>query len=353
MKAILLLALVICATATADFKKFAPMNIKKERNLLAVLTQVEATLKSGGALEIINKTLNQFEQEITEEQAAHDGLIERSRVQCAEEFDFRRREVADASAALREGTATLEGAQDQLRRASSDLKFVQNSLIEYNEYLEVLADRREREASDFAGEQAAYELNAATAAEAIELLESVFGGEEEFIQLAKHSHKLFKAAMSSGKPETFANTFAALASLSTNQNDADLELLERVRNVLQNLSEAIESNWNDRVALEEQLIAASEEAVANATQVVNDLLQEQSNLTVEVADLKKVIVTETGVVAAATAKRNRNQNLWDDAEDLCELQDAEYENGTNGRRQERDLIDAIRSKVETRYGLPQ
>jgi len=156
--------------------------------------------------------------------------------------------------------------------------------------------------------------------------------------------------MSSGKPETFANTFAALASLSTNQNDADLELLERVRNVLQNLSEAIESNWADRVALEEQLIAASEEAVANATQVVNDLLQEQSNLTVEVADLKKVIVTETGVVAAATAKRNRNQNLLDDASSLCAAVEEEYHSSTEARSEELDLLRAIRERVEARFG---
>ncbi len=38
--------------------------------------------------------------------------------------------------------------------------------------------------------------------------------------------------MSSGKPETFTNTFAVLNYLSTNKKDTDIELLERVRNVL-------------------------------------------------------------------------------------------------------------------------
>ena len=64
--------------------------------------------------------------------------------------------------------------------------------------------------------------------------------------------------MTTGKPEAFVNTFAVLNLLLINNNDADIELLKRVTNVLQNLSETIESYWNNRVAHEEQLIASSE-----------------------------------------------------------------------------------------------
>jgi hypothetical protein len=328
------------------------MNTKKERSIVEVMVQVEAALKTNGPLEIVTRTLDNFEHEITSEQASHDELIERSRVECASEFDFRRREVADATAALREGQATLEGAQDQLRRASSDLKFVSGSLVDYREYIENLSERRVREANEFAQEQSTYELDVAAVSEAVELLEGIFSGEEEFVQLAKHSHKLFKAAMRSGKPDTYADTFAALASLSSRQADADVEILERVRNVLSNLHESIESNWVERVATEEDLIARGEHAHTAATEVYQSLLDEESRLTIEVADLNKVIVTETGVVASATAKRDRNQRLWDDAVDLCQLQEEEYEHSTAGRRQERDLIDNIRSKVHARYGGP-
>lgn len=351
MKAILLIALVICASAST-FKKIAPMNTKPERSLITVMSQIEATIKNGGALEIITKTLDNFENEITAEQASHDELIERSRVQCADEFDFRRREVADANAALREGEATLEGAQDQLRRASSDLTFVQHSLIDYADFIELLGERREREAAEFAGEQAAYELNIATVNEVVELLEGLFEGEEEFIQIAKHSHKLLKVAMNTKKPEMFASTFSALASLSTMDSAADLELLEKVRNVLNNLSEAINAEWDARVEEEQGLIESGEQTLASAQAAHQDLLDEEAALTLEIAHLNKTIVTETGVVAAATAKRNRNQNLWDDAEELCAVQDAEYAQGTEGRRQERDLIDALRAKVTLRYGGP-
>jgi len=350
MKAIVFVALLACAFATTDFHKIAPMNTKKERSIIEVMTQVEAALKTNGPLEIVTKTLDNFEHEITTEQASHDELIERSRVQCSEEFDFRRREVADATAALREGQATLEGAQDQLRRASSDLKFVSGSLVDYREYIENLAERRVRESTEFSQEQSTYELDVATVAEAVELLEGIFSGEEEFVQLAKHSHKLFKAAMRSGKIEAYADTFAILAALSNKQADADVEILERVRNVLSNLHDSIEANWEARVTAEEDLIQRGEAAHTSATEVYQSLLDEESRLTIEVADLNKVIVTETGVVSSATAKKDRNQRLWDDAVDLCTLQEDEYANSTTGRRQERDLIDTIRAKVHARYG---
>jgi hypothetical protein len=349
MKAVVLIALMVCAFATTDFHKIAPMNTKKERSIIEVMSQVEATLKTNGPLEIVTKTLDNFEHEITAEQAAHDGLIERSRAECADEFDFRRREVADATAALREGQATLEGAQDQLRRAASDLKFVSSNLVDYREYIEALSERRQRESTEFSQEQTTYELDSATVSEAVELLEGIFAGEEEFVQLAKHSHKLFKAAMRSGKPDVYADTFAALASLSNRQADADVEVLERVRNVLNNLHQSIEENWVARVAAEEDLIARGESAQANATAVYQSLLEEESRLTIEVAQLNKVIVTETGVVSSATAKKDRNQRLWDDAVELCTLQEEEYTHSTAGRRQERDLVDAIRSKVNARY----
>jgi hypothetical protein len=208
MKAVILIALVLCATAS---KMGSMMNTKPERSLVQVMAQIESAIKSGGALDIINKTLDNFENELTAEQASHDELIQRSRTECSEEFDFRRREVADAVATLREGQATLEGAQDQLRRASSDLKFVQNSLIDYVNFIELLGERRQREASEFAEAQTVYEFNIAAVNDAVEILSELFEGEEEFVQLAKHSHKLFKAAMNSKNPEAFAETFAVLA----------------------------------------------------------------------------------------------------------------------------------------------
>jgi hypothetical protein len=329
------------------------MNTKSERSLVQVMAQIENALKTGGALEIINRTLDNFENEITTEQAAHDELIERSRTECAAEFDFRRREVADAVAALREGQATLEGAQDQLRRASSDLTFVQNSLIDYRNFMDILSERRENEAAEFAEEQTNYEFNIAAVNEAVELLDGLFEGEEEFVQISKHSHKLLKAAMNSKNPEAFADTFAVLAAIHAQQDNADLEILERARNVLNNLSESINEDWDNRVAAEQDLIEQGEEAAAAATAAHQELLDEESALQIEVSELNRTIVTETGVVAASTAKRDRNQNLWDDAVELCQVQEEEYTNGTAGRRQERDLIDALRAKVTARYGLPE
>jgi hypothetical protein len=125
-----------------NFKKFPPMNLKPARNIVSVLTQIEAQIKAGGPLEIINDTLDNFVNEITGEQASHDELHAQSEAACDDEFVFRRREVNDANSALKEGSQTLSGCQDQLRRSDSDYTFIQSTLQDTRNFYEAILDRR-------------------------------------------------------------------------------------------------------------------------------------------------------------------------------------------------------------------
>jgi len=350
LSAICLIALMVGSFATTSYKVMSPMNTKPARNIVSVMTQVESMMTNGGPIELVHDLLNQFEDEITAEQAAHDGLHEASVVDYANESDFRRREVNDAVATLREAEATLQGAEDQTRRANSDLKSAQGALIETNARLLVLYERREQEAAQFGADQTSYEFAVALLEDVTAFLEELLSGEGEFEELIQKGTKLMKSAIKTNRVASYGSAFAVLAALSTKNTAADSELFEQARNIFNNLLEAEEANWVDRVALEEQLIAENEESVAATLEIVAELEQHIENLKIELVNLNRIIVTQTGVAAAATAKRDRNQNLWDESTELFESQNVFYEEAKVQRRQERDIIDAVRQKVQLRWG---
>lgn len=157
-------------------------------------------------------------------------------------------------------------------------------------------------------------------------------------------------AVKTNQVELYGSAFASFAALATAQGGADQELLEKLRNVLSNISEAIESNWAERTEEEARFIENYETIYATTKAVHQELMDHQDSLTSEIAALHKCVVNQTGIVGSATAKRDRNQKLWDDAAALCTASDEEYENAKLQRREERDVIDALRAKVEARFG---
>jgi hypothetical protein len=352
ISAVCFLALILGSLATTNYKVIAPMNLKKNRNIVNVMTQIESMMKSGGPIEMVHEVLSEFENEITAEQAAHDGLNEQATTECEKETDFRRREVNDAVATLREATATYEGAVDQQRRANSDLKAAESALLETRDRLRILGERREAEAAQFASDQATYEFNTANVDEVVEFLDTLLEGEGEFEELAQMGQKLMKGAIKASKVEHFANTFAVLAALANKGAEADAELFEQARNIFQNLRESLDEAWEARIAVEDELIASGERETAAANGIVAELEAHISNLHVELTNLHRVEVEQQGIIASATAKRDRNQRLWDDSTELCESQSEFYEQAKAQRREERDIIDAVRQKVELRWGLP-
>jgi hypothetical protein len=195
MKAVVLIALIVLATAA---KLEAP---KSRRNIMKVFAEVEATLSSGGPLDIVAKVLGEFESDATAEQAAHDQLRDRAQSECGAEFEFRSKEVGDATGALKQGQLTLDGCTDQKNRATADLTFTRKVLAESENFIKILTKSREAEVTAFAEYQQAYEFNAAQMDEAIALVEAVVSGEASLIQLVRHTHKLLRNSIKLGSTE--------------------------------------------------------------------------------------------------------------------------------------------------------
>jgi hypothetical protein len=72
-------------------------------------------------LDAITKALDDFKEAIQTEQATHDALKEKQDRECEDEFKLREAAVAEAVAALKEATETLDGCKSQKIRAEGDL----------------------------------------------------------------------------------------------------------------------------------------------------------------------------------------------------------------------------------------
>jgi len=339
--ALVLIAMILSANCTMDYKKY-PVNLSGKRNLMKVFTEVEAKIKAGGPLDIIAKTLDDFTQAVIAEQSAHDALHERSTNECNGEFDFRSKEVADAVGALKQGQATLDGCVDQKARATSDLSFTRKVLAETQNFLRILTESRQHEAEDFLAKSESYEYNSAGINEAIDILEGVFSGESSLIELVRHAHKLLANSVQIGGAAKWAPAMSALAQVTFN-GGADNELLEQIRNILNKLHGDFDEAFKELQELELKNQEAFDSVKARTSDQIEALTATQGNLEVELSQLNKCIVTQTGIVGSATAKRDRNQRLWDEAGNLCNTSEAEYTASTAQRREELDIIDALRS----------
>jgi len=195
MKAVILIALIVLASA-AKFE--VP---KTRRNIMKVFAEVEATIKSGGPLDIVANVLAEFESDATSEQAAHDSLRGRAQTECNAEFEFRSKEVGDATGALKQGQLTLDGCSDQKNRATADLTFTRKVLAESDNFITILTRSRDAEVTAYAEYEEAYNFNSAQMDEAIGLVESVVSGEASLIQLVRHTHKLLRNSIKLGASE--------------------------------------------------------------------------------------------------------------------------------------------------------
>jgi regulator of replication initiation timing len=161
---------------------------------------------------------------------------------------------------------------------------------------------------------------------------------------------MMKNAIATNKVEMFGGVFTAFASLATAQGGADNELLEQLVNILNNLKEAVEENWEARTVQEAGFQADYETLKSTLDNTITSLVEETHTLEREIGSLKKCIVFQTGIVGSATAKKDRNQNLWDDATELCDNADDEYNSAKALRQEELEVIDQLRHKVNLRWG---
>lgn len=346
--AICLIVLIAASNATSLFDKY-PLNFSSKRSIMTLLTQVEAKLKSGGPLDAINRMLNEFVTEVTAEQAQHDQLFASQQADCADEISYRENEISQANAAIQQASETLDGCTSQRIRASQDLDVTTRQLSENRNFLGLVEETRRREAHAFETATEVYQQSSRAVDEALLILEEIWSGEASFAQLSRHMNGMLKSATKIRKVHHLAGVMSALSQLASKDLQADEALFERVKTMLTNFRSRIQADYEEAALAEQAAVAAYNEDKARLTALIESLAAQKEGLEAEISELDKCITTQTGIILSATSKRDRNQKLLDDASSLCQAVTEEYESATEARREELDLLRAIRERVEARF----
>jgi predicted lipase len=211
------------------------MNFGPKRSIFNLLTQIEAKLKLGGPLDLITKMLEDFKTEITNEQLSHDALFAKQQQSCAEELSFRDKEIQDATGALKAGQETLDGCKSQSVRASGDLAISKKQFQETGEYLIVIQDVRKRDQYNY--ETQVTELNQLKSLfeECLVFIEEIFQGEKSFAELARHTNKIMKKAVSTKQISGMGALLQVMVQMASSSDLAvDEQLFQRVKELIKN-----------------------------------------------------------------------------------------------------------------------
>jgi len=152
------------------------------------------------------------------------------------------------------------------------------------------------------------------------------------------------------KVHMLAPVMAALAQIATNQLQADEGILDRVKELLRKFRNDVEVDYRTAEEEENTSIEEFNENKTRTEQTIANLEGQEESLGLELQALGKCILTQTGIIQTATAKRDRNQRLWDDATAMCTSFTNEYESASKGRKEELQLLEVIRTKVEEKFG---
>lgn len=196
-----------------------------------VMAQIESTIKAGGPMDAITNILNQFEQEIQDEQVAHQELYDRQTEECDSEIKFRQGEIREANDAIHEAANTLDSCESQHQRAKTDLKNSENQLANARQSLGELTRRKIE--YDYAHTTFVTASNMALDAfpHCYKLLDELENGSASFVQITSHVTKMVPNVAKVTNLKHMNGLLATLAQVAGLGN-ADRVAVAKIRDTL-------------------------------------------------------------------------------------------------------------------------
>jgi len=344
--AILCIVLLASANAMTLMEKY-PLNFSTKRSIMTLMAQVDEKIKAGGPYDAITRILDEFEQGIQDEQTKHNELHAENQASCAEEISFRQNAVREAEGAIKEATVTLEGCESQLNRAKADLRASENQLANTRQSLGILERERIEQHEIFQKDQIAYDALINGIAEALQIVEELRSGSASFVQMTKHTNKLMLSAAQTRSVAGLTSIMSTLVQVQSAGN-ADAMWSDLTGRFEQFREETI-AKKQASLDLEAEQVAHYNTVKARLTATIQKLTVQIENLQAEIAELKKCITIQAGLLSSAQAKLTRNAALLKSANNLCQRDIESYEQQTAARRDELELLVAIKHKVHERY----
>ncbi|CAK64096.1 unnamed protein product (macronuclear) [Paramecium tetraurelia] len=349
MKIALMLVAVTLVSASS-ISPYSKLNYSKQRSISAVLTEVEAKLQNNSPLNSILNVLKQFKDAVNVEQVNHDEIYHLQDNECYSEFDFRSKEVEDASNVVRDSTAHLNVCKTSKIRTTNQQDVNQQQLFTYQEHLTLILATAESEQGYFKKRGRDYEDSLHAIDEALDILSGIANGKRSFAELSSVSKSMLQTSFNIQKTFNYAPIFYAFSQLASQQDLVDPSQIERVEQLLLQLRESIHDTYNEFTASNAASVAAFNDQKDRINSILNRLANQEERLQDKLDHLNQCIGTQSAIVQAASTKLERNQQLWDQAVALCNTFEIEYYSATRARRSELSLITELEDHVNERFG---
>ncbi|CAD8173819.1 unnamed protein product [Paramecium pentaurelia] len=348
MKIALVLFVLTLASSTS-ISPYTKLNYSKQRSMTAVFAEVESKLQTNSPLDAVLNVLKQFKEAVNEEQVNHDQIYDIEYNECDSEFEFRNKEVEDASNVVRDSTAQLNICKTSKIRTTNQQEVNQQQLFTYQEHLTLILTTAENEQAYFKKRGRDYEDSLHAIDEALDILSGIVNGRKSFVELSSISKQLLQTSFNIQKTINYAPIFYAFSQLASQQDSFDQSQIERVEQLLLQLRENIHDTYNQFTISNAASVAAFNNQKDRINIILNRLSNQDEKLQDKLDHLNQCIGNQSAIVQVASTKVERNQQLWDQAVNLCNTFQAEYYTATRSRRSEISLIDELEEQVRQRF----
>jgi chromosome segregation ATPase len=317
---------------------------------MSVMLEVEAKLKAGGPVETIAAVLQGFKDAVNQEQVNHDDVYAAQKAECESEIAYRNTEVGDANDVLRNANKQIATATRLRNKAQAQLQAASDSLIQNRQHFTIINDV-------IRDETASYNKNAVSYNDAINAIDDAIdlagklaeGGSGSFLEVARTSGQFLKHAVTLKMVVEYRAVLSAFAQITQDDDeDVDVGAVERLIQLLNTLKQHIQDEWVSYGEEHNDSLASYNDQKDRISGNIARLEAQEHNLEEAIENYNNTIASQTALAQAASNKLQRNQALLDDAEELCEAVEEEYQAATAGRRNELVIIAELERLVERR-----
>ncbi|CAD8066355.1 unnamed protein product [Paramecium sonneborni] len=344
-----LIVIALCLVGATSISPYTKLNYSKQRSMAAVLAEVESKMETNSPLDAVLNVLKQFRDAVNVEQVNHDQIYNIEYSECDSEFEFRNKEVEEASNVVRDSTAQLNICKTSKIRTINQQEVNQQQLFTYQEHLTLVLQTAESEQGYFKKRGRDYEDSLHAIDEALDILSGIANGKRSFVDLSSVSKMMLQTSFNIQQTIIYAPIFYAFSQLASQEDSADPSQIERVEQLLLQLRENIQDTYNEFIASNSASVAAFNDQKERINVILNRLSNQDEKLQDKLDHLNQCIGTQSAIVQAASTKLERNQQLWDQAVALCDTFQIEYQNASRSRRLEMSLITELEEQVIKRF----
>jgi hypothetical protein len=302
----------------------------------------------------LNEFLDNLVAQIQDEHNQHLALYTQQREELAEEYEFRQSEIEDGQASYDASQTQLNLAENEQTRASNLGDLAAQALTIYNQQLDDLRTNRAVQIAEYQTRRAWVDQAIVAINEAENILDEFEMAAmgivpASFIQVVNN---LLAVGVKTGHSNHVLPIYNKLLQAQSKQS-FDVNDIREIRDFLDTMIANLQAGGNtldDAEATNSDNFNAAQD---NLVDVIARLTDQYNQSVAYVARLQNSIDQETSISLQAAGKIQRNSDLLDQAHQLGDDCDAEFQQGESTRKSQLELLFQLKSAVqalEVQYG---